>query len=349
MRLRQRADAGAGSLWVEGRRPVLDDVEVRAGVRANLFSHGLGNSLSPRLDLDWRLSDDVRLSGSYGRFHQLVVTVDTELPIENTVVTLDDGRVFGQVLSGVGAARSTHLVLGVTHQTRPRALVRVETYWKTSRGVPGFHDAALRNAGLDVTASRPLAPGLTVWGAYTLGWSWADYPDAPSETVYGGRHFLRGGLTFDAPGEVRFDADVSMGQGLEFGAVPRSERTVLAADEPDGADGADGESGAWRGPGAPGVAGVGGAYASRGPLDGSGPVFTRSPDRSYLRLNVQATGELDVRIFGRDQQILPYFRIVNALDRRDALFFRYDGGENEEPRAIGSVPILPVVGLEWRL
>jgi hypothetical protein len=67
-----------------------------------------------------------------------------------------------------------------------------------------------------------------------------------------------------------------------------------------------------------------------------------------MRLNLQVTVELDVRVFGSDQQLLPYFRIVNALDRRDALFFQYDGDDGVEPRPIGSVPILPVVGLEWR-
>jgi hypothetical protein len=93
---------------------------------------------------------------------------------------------------------------------------------------------------------------------------------------------------------------------------------------------------------------VGGPLSIKGPIEGGGPIFTRAPNGSYMRLNLQVTVELDVRVFGSDQQLLPYFRIVNALDRRDALFFQYDGDDGVEPRPIGSVPILPVVGLEWR-
>jgi len=350
VRLRQRADAGSAAVWVEGRREVLPGVGVAAGMRANLFTDDLGRSLSPRLDASWQVSDDLRLSGSYGRFHQLVVTVDGDLPLESTVVTASDGRVLGSVLSRVAAARSTHLVFGVTHATRRRSVVRLEAFWKSSIDVPEFGNGLLRNAGIDVLASRPIAPGLTAWGAYTLGWAWADFPDAARQVVYAGRHFLRGGVTLDVPGEIRLDADLSMGQGLEFGAVPRSERAVLT---PGGGEsetavsvGAGGASTAT----ADGVAALSGRVLStRGPLDTGGPIFTQAPDGSYLRLNVQATAEIEVRFFGRDQQLLPYFRIVNALDRRDALFFQFDRDTGDEPRAIGSVPVLPVVGLEWRL
>lgn len=346
VRLRQRADAGSAAIWIEGRREVLADVDVAAGMRANLFTDDLGRSLSPRLNAGWQVSDDLRLSGSYGRFHQLVVTVDTDLPLESTIVTTADGRILGSVLSRVAAARSSHLVFGVTHAPKRGSVVRLEVFWKSSVGVPEFGNGSLRNAGIDVLASRPIAPGFTAWGAYTLGWAWADYPDAPTQAVYAGRHFLRGGVTLDVPGEIRLDADLSMGHGLEFGAVPRSERAAVTPDDVSGESGAGDAASAT-------VAGVapvpGRVLSSQGPLGPGGPIFTRAPEGSYMRLNVQATAEIEVRILGRDQRLLPYFRIVNALDRRDALFFHYDSDVSDEPRAIGSVPILPVVGLEWRL
>lgn len=354
VRLRQRADAGAVGLWLEGQRALLRDVELLAGLRANFFSGGLGASLSPRFGVGWQVNDALLLRGSLGRFHQLVVTVDTELPLESTVVTTEDGRVLGTVLSRVAAARSTHLVVGATFKPRPHTLVRLDGFWKTSTGVPEFGVGSLRNAGVDVLASRRLAPGLTAWGAYTLGWAWADYPDAANQTVYDGRHFLRGGITFDAPSRVRLDADLSMGTGLEFGAVPRSERSLIRpAAASTGSDAVTALLGAARPPVEPpnGVSFVppGRELSNAGPTGPGGTIFTRAPDGSYLRLNLQATAELEVKVFGRTQELLPYFRIVNALDRRDALFFRYDGDEEDEPSPIGSVPILPVVGFEWRL
>lgn len=352
VRLRQRAEAGAFALWLEGERPVLPDVDLLAGLRGNFFSDGLGASLSPRLGVGWQVDDALRLRGSFGRFHQLVVTVDTELPIESTIVTDSDGRVLGTVLSRVAPARSTHLVLGATYKPRPRTVLQVEAFWKSSDGVPEFGPGSLENAGIDVLASRRLAPGFTAWGAYTLGWAWADYPDAANQTVYDGRHFLRGGVTFDAPGQIRLDADISMGAGLEFGAVPRSERSVLTpAEEGAGSDVPTATLASRPSSVGDGVTFIppGSELSGSGPLGPGGTIFTRAPDGSYLRFNVQATAQLEVKVFGRVQELLPYFRIVNALDRRDAMFFHFDGDEKDEPSPIGSVPILPVVGFEWRL
>jgi hypothetical protein len=44
---------------------------------------------------------------------------------------------------------------------------------------------------------------------------------------------------------------------------------------------------------------------------------------------------------------MPYLRVLNALNRRDALFYRFDRGSNSaEP--LGDLPILPVIGFEWK-
>ena len=40
------------------------------------------------------------------------------------------------------------------------------------------------------------------------------------------------------------------------------------------------------------------------------------------------------RLLSRDQKLLPYFRLVNALDREDALFLRFDR------RLLGELPRL---------
>jgi hypothetical protein len=46
--------------------------------------------------------------------------------------------------------------------------------------------------------------------------------------------------------------------------------------------------------------------------------------------------------------ITPYLKVLNALDRRDALFYRADGAAGEAPRALATLPILPVVGVQWK-
>ena len=341
VRLNQRADAGAVGAWIEGRREISSRVDLKVGVRANFLTDGMGNSLSPRLLVGWEVAPNLRLTGSFGRFHQMVVTVDTDLPVETTLGSTADGVFLGTILSDVAAARSTHILLGVTHSPAPRELFHVEAFWKSSSGVPEFGNGMLRNAGIDVLIGRPLTPRISLWGAYSLAWAWASFPGKANQNVYSGRHFLRGGLTMESPGHIRLDANLSLGDGLEFGAIPRSERAVLTASDPS--------AGSTPAPSTPDMPGAAPPVLSINvPFADAGPIFTRAPNGSYLRLNFQVTGELAVRILGRDQTFLPYFRLVNALDRQDALFFRFDREDNAEPTPIGAVPILPVFGLEWR-
>jgi hypothetical protein len=341
LRLTQRASAGGIGAWFEGRRAIGPRVDLKAGLRANFLTDGMGSSLSPRLHLGWQVARDWRVTGSMGRFHQMVVTLDTELPVETTAIAGSDGRILGSILSDVAAARSTHLLLGVTHAPTPRELLRFEAFWKSSSGVPEYGNGALRNVGIDLLLGRPLTPRVSMWAAYSLAWAWAAFPDAASQDVYSARHFLRGGLTVETVDRLRLDADLSFGRGLEFGAIPRSERASLTTGTAGGAE--------TPLPTAPASPVSPGPQSVVVPVETGGPIFTRAPNGSYLRLNFQVTGEFDVRFFGRDQKLLPYFRLVNALDREDALFFRFDGEEDSEPKPIGSVPVLPIIGLEWRL
>ncbi|HUP87789.1 MAG TPA: hypothetical protein VM100_00410, partial [Longimicrobiales bacterium] len=48
-------------------------------------------------------------------------------------------------------------------------------------------------------------------------------------------------------------------------------------------------------------------------------------------------------------EVTPYFKVLNALDRRDALFYHFDRSQQEpQARPIAALPVLPVVGFEWR-
>ncbi|TFG66481.1 MAG: hypothetical protein E4H28_01830 [Gemmatimonadales bacterium] len=340
VRLSQRANAQAIGAWVEGRRAISPRVDLKAGLRANFLTDGMGSSLSPRLLIGWQVAPDLRFTGSFGRFHQMVVTVDTDLPIQTTEISGSDGRLLGTILSDVAAARSIHVLFGVTHSSAPREMIHAEAFWKSSSDVPEFGDGALRNAGIDVLVGRPLNPQVSVWGAYSLAWAWASFPDAVSQEVFSGRHFLRSGLTMESPGHLRVDADVSLGEGLEFGAIPRSERAALTPADNTPAPPV---------PTAPAVPGTAPPVLSINvPGGDGGPIFTRAPNGTYLRLNFQITGEFDVRMLGHEQKLLPYFRLVNALDREDALFYRFDRQDNAEPTPVGGVPLLPVFGIEWR-
>jgi hypothetical protein len=47
-------------------------------------------------------------------------------------------------------------------------------------------------------------------------------------------------------------------------------------------------------------------------------------------------------------ELRPFLRILNALNRRDALFYHFDPWRNEGPEPLADLPFLPLVGLEWR-
>jgi len=337
--LRQRADANALSAYLEGSWPVTSIGRISAGLRATSFSDDLGRGVSPRIRADVIVAPELLVSLSAGRYRQLLVASGRRPGA--AVGLADDGPGESTVpaSTNIAAASSDHLLLAVTHVLRPGSELRVEGYWKNMGGLPDLHGGSLRYAGLDIWFRQSLG-AFQFWGTYSLGWGWTVTGGAPNTELYSGRHLLRGGFTKGFNGGVRLDAEVSYGQGLEFGSIPRVDRQgAFAPQSGDGGAGAP-SSPSSQGPSIP---------AFSVPVPVPTPVVTRSPQGSYLRLNIQATGRIRARFLGREQMFFPYFRIVNALDRNDALFYQSQGDPGLEPSAIGAIPILPVLGIEWRI
>jgi hypothetical protein len=338
---RQRADANALSGYLEAGVPIGRVVHLAAGVRATTFSDDLGQGLSPRIRADLLLSPELLLSLSAGRYRQLLVSSRASDP-----APANDGAGGSTAVipsyAGIAASRSDHLLAALVHASPSGSEIRVEGYWKNVSGLPDLYGSRLRYAGLDLWLRQKLG-AFQVWGSYSLGWGWAATDGAPDTELYSGRHLLRGGFTKGFNDDVRLDAELSYGQGLEFGAIPRVERSGAFAPAPGGTE--------TRGPGgstsAPPAGGAAPAFAVPAPVPT--PVVVRSPGGSYLRLNIQATAQIRTRFLGRNQTLYPYFRIVNALDRSDALFYRSEGDPELAPRPVGSIPILPVIGIEWRI
>lgn len=330
---RQRSDATALSAWMSLSWPVTRALRLSAGLRATTYSGELGDGLSPRLRADFLLGETMVLSLSGGRYQQLLVIADPVGLSGASFIGSSDGEPLSFAFTEIVRGTADHLVLSLAHVPAAGREIRFEGYWKRATGLPDLPGADLQDAGFDLWLRQGLG-AFEVWGSYSLAWGWSDVESGPDVELFSGRHFLRGGLTRDFASEgVRFDAELSYGAGLEFGSIPRTDRPI----PPSGARTPD----------------PGGATLAARPtfslLGGSNPALALAPDGSYLRLNVQATGLVRVRMFGREQLLFPYFRIVNALDRSDALFYRFDGELDGEPRAIGAVPILPVLGIEWHM
>lgn len=338
--LRQRADANALSAYLEGSWPVSRFVLLSAGLRATAYSDDLEEGLSPRIRADIFVMPELLVSMSAGRYRQLMVTSSgRRLAVPAPPAEEQEAGEGPNVPSftNIAAPSSDHMLLAVTHSPHPGSELRVEGYWKNMGGIPDILGGSLRYAGVDVWLRQTLG-AFQFWGSYSLGWGWAVNDGAPNTELYSGRHLLRGGFTKGFNGGVKLDAEVSYGQGLEFGSIPRADRPATFA--PQSGDGAGGGAATGSGPTAP-------VFSVPQPVPT--PVVTRSPQGSYLRLNIQATGRIRARFLGREQMLFPYFRIINALDRNDALFYQSDRDPGLEPRAVGAIPILPVLGIEWRI
>jgi hypothetical protein len=302
-----------------------------------VYSARLGQALSPRARLEWNASPSVLFTVSAGRYHQLVVTPDTSSSASLALLASAEAQQVGAVFTTIAPADASHLVVGFSHATRPSSggragSVGLQGYWKTSSGLPVLAGADLENAGFDLWLHQPVGR-VVVWGSYSMGWAWTELVEGERTNLFNGRHFLRAGATADLVRQVRLDADVSYGAGLEFGEIPRPGPSNLSHR-------------------APSTGGVDGASFALVP--GPGPPELPSslvtvPKGSYVRLNLRATARFDTRLFGRASTFYPYVRVINALDRPDALFYQFDQATDLEPRAFGAVPVLPVIGVEWHM
>jgi hypothetical protein len=70
---------------------------------------------------------------------------------------------------------------------------------------------------------------------------------------------------------------------------------------------------------------------------------------SYLRLDGTIYRTWILHLSGVTFSISPYLKLLNALDRRDALFFQFNPEEDSRPVSLGAVPFIPLVGVRWGL
>jgi hypothetical protein len=120
----------------------------------------------------------------------------------------------------------------------------------------------------------------------------------------------------------KFEVRLAYGSGLPFAAIPNSV--------------ADGSTG---------------GVASPGDLNSAGPAeqpsLTQSPREPYLRLDAEVSRTWSPAFRGHRLELTPYVRLLNALDRRDGLFYRYQSADGTL-RSLGALPFLPIAGLTFR-
>lgn len=303
-----------------------DDVDLRAGLRGTFRDGGSLPQLAPRVALTWRASETSLLEISTGRFHQVL-----EAPQSTLAADLDAWTELLRRSSsepGVGAdgpglefpsdlsSRSaSHVTVRLEHAPRSDLDLGLEGYFKTLDGLAGPHD--LHASGADLWATYR-SEEWKAWGGYSLAWTWSDRPAERGVRSFSGRQLASAGGRAPLPSGLRLSARVQASSGLPFAAIPLPDEPKLQTATPTGAD--DGPA--------------------------REPALAGSPDGSYLRLDLTLSRRVGGDLLGAEATLRPYLRLVNALDRRDALFFQVDPGASGPPRGLDTFPVLPVLGLE---
>lgn len=308
------ARALGGSAWAEAGWMVAPRVELQVGLRADLYEPAGRATLSPRATARWLVDERSALKLSVGRFSQIMRGPESILSSDLTGPTRGTPGAIAAPAPAPGSlfavAGATHVVVGLTHRPREGVDVGLEGYFKDFDGLPGASSLYSSGADLWVQASEGPVRG---WIGYSLAWVWSDEGE---DTRFVGRQLLSGGLTTDLRG---FDLGLRLtyGAGLPFAEVRRD------AEGP---------------PGTPS-----GAEAPEEPA----PALSGAPDDSYLRLDAEISRRLFTTLAGSRLEIAPYIRLLNALDRRDALFYRAEEEGPTRTAPLASVPLLAVVGVAW--
>jgi hypothetical protein len=313
----------ASSLFGEWSGPVASGLDLRAGLRAERFSHERGElRLAPRASITVALGDRVSLWSSVGRYHQVLPAPGLNDGPE------DAGPEAARYLDWdprLPVASASHWIVALEQRFDRGLSLSLAGFLK---GFSGLGEAARRSraSGTELRVSRE-GERLRGWFGYGLSWFWVD--EGPNgSTRFDGRHLLAIGLEGTVPAGVELRGTFGYGAGLPMTAIglPQSEGVAGAPD------------GEFASPSEPEIMNSGG---------GADPLEL-APEGDFLRLDLEAAWPIGARVGGRDTQLRPYVRIVNALNRRDPLFYYYDRWLADEARPLAERPLLPLLGLEWR-
>jgi hypothetical protein len=197
----------------------------------------------------------------------------------------------------------------------------LEGYYKRFEDVPDPEEVGNYASGVDVWVRRSEG-AVSGWMGYSLAWYWARLEpaaDTSRRPRFSGRQTLSVGVAA-AGRHGRAELRVAYGSGLPYSSVGTITNPA---------------TGEVSEPPPPTVPGEAVAPLSSVPQD-------------FLRLDVQVSRTFTARLRGHETTLMPYVRVMNALDRRDNLFYRYGRADDLEARP-ATLPLLPVLGLEWKL
>ena len=312
----ESAAGNVSGVYAEAVISPMPRVRLRGGLRADVFSRDAELRLAPRASATVLLSDRVALTLAAGHYRQYVRAPEQSLVFLGNVVPDSGG---GPSLT---VAEASHVVLGLSQELGEGVRLGLEGYFKQLEGLHFARAKKTESSGVDLWVRRGTG-SVTGWLGYSLAWIWTVEDEGRRFTQsFSGRHMLSAGVAGPVLGGGNFDVRVSYGAGLPYTAIP----------EPETASPVFGAS-LKQDPGDLGAV-----------SDGNLPT---EPQEPYLRVDAQLQRTFSGRWRGLDFDVTPYVKVINALNRRDAIFYHYnrDIGQAEP---IAGLPIVPIFGLEWK-
>lgn len=303
--------------YVDVSRTLAPEVSIRAGLRSDHFSGHGAPRLAPRVAVSWEVGPQVMATVAAGRYHQTARANDLTLQ-ESLTHTARDTAAAGSLMP---VATADHVVVSLDQRIGERVRLGVAGFWKGYRGLRADPEETILSSGVDLRIQRR-SEEFTAWLGYGLSWYWSGSDLSGSSTDFTGRQLLTAGLSGSLGERLGAELQVAYGAGLPYTSVPL--RPVSS--EAD----------------------------SRNELTAAGPVLEQAPplpggvDEEFLRVDVQVHASFRPTWRGRTWEIQPYLRVLNALDRRDALFYAFQPWRDEGLTPLARRPLVPVVGLAWR-
>ncbi|HEY0672217.1 MAG TPA: carboxypeptidase regulatory-like domain-containing protein [Longimicrobiales bacterium] len=318
--LHSDAAGDVSGAYVDAQWQVIPRLTIRSGVRADVFSISKQARFAPRMSATLLLSDHATLTVAGGRYRQYVRSESSGI-----IGTPSADSVSGAPLA---IAKATHFVVALDQELGVGLRLGLEGYYKAFEDLPSSQGELAEASGVELWVRRATGR-YTGWLGYSLAWIWSvDGPQQPI-SVFAGRQLLSAGASGPLLGNGKFDVRLSYGAGLPFTAIPEPEASTPVFGLRPG--------------GSPQLSAIPTTSPDDGQID---PV---PPDEQYLRVDAQVAHTFMTEVRGFDFEFTPYFKVLNALGRRDALFYHFDRSQQDtQARAVAALPVLPILGLEWR-
>lgn len=305
--------------YIDVSRSLASGVTLRAGLRADRFSGDGAPRLAPRAALTWEVGPQALVTVATGRYHQNA--------------RADDGAVEESLTDNVGANRAPvtllpvatadHVVVSLEQTLGEDVRLGVAGFWKGYQGLRPGSAEAIQSSGLDLRVQH-MGERTTAWLGYGLSWYWSGTDLSGSSSTFTGRQLLTAGLSGSLGSTLGAEVNVAYGAGLPYTSVPFHSLSPSAAE------------------------------ADRNALENSGDVIEETPPfpgglgQDFLRIDVEIHATLRPTWGGHRWEVRPYVRVLNALDRRDALFYAFQPWRGGGVTPLAERPLVPVLGVAWR-